>query len=64
MSEPTPEAIAAFRAALTEEARRRFGPARLEALAAELDALAADLARVAAAPVGPDLEPGFLLREE
>jgi hypothetical protein len=56
--------VTALRGALAEEARRRFGPARAEALAAELDALAADLARVAEAPLPAETEPGFLLLEE
>jgi hypothetical protein len=54
----------AIRMTLTEEARRRFGAARAEALGAELDALAADLARVAEAPLPVETEPGFLLLEE
>lgn len=53
-----------IRAALGEEARRRFGPQRAEALAADLDALAADLARVAETPLPAETEPGFLLLEE
>jgi hypothetical protein len=53
-----------LRATLIEEARRRFGAARAEALTAELDALAADLARVAEAPLPAETEPGFLLLDE
>jgi hypothetical protein len=56
--------VKALRAALGDEARRRFGPQRAEALAAELDALAADLARVAETPLPAETEPGFLLLEE
>jgi hypothetical protein len=46
-------------AALTAEARRRFGPDRATALASDLDALARDLARVALTPVPPEVEPGL-----
>jgi hypothetical protein len=53
-----------IRAALGAEARRRFGAARADALAAELDALAADLARVAETPLPAEIEPGFLLLED
>lgn len=59
-SEPSVESILA---GLEAEARRRFGPERAEALAADLAAMAADLARVAAAPLPPDEEPGFYLIE-
>jgi hypothetical protein len=52
-----------IRAALVAEARRRFGDQRAAALAAGIAALAADLARVAAAPLPPEVEPGFYLRE-
>jgi hypothetical protein len=58
------DSMSALHAALAEEARRRFGAERAEALAAELDALAADLARVAEAPLPAETEPGFLLLEE
>ena len=61
MSETGPEA---FRESLLAEARRRFGDARAEALRPELEALAADLARVAAAPVPPETEPGYFLLDE
>ena len=54
---------AEIRAALGEEARRRFGTERAEALAPELEALAADLARVAEAPLPAETEPGFFLLE-
>ena len=53
-----------FRSALTAEARRRFGDERAEALAPDLETLAADLARVAAAPLPDDVEPGFFLVSE
>lgn len=53
-----------IRAALLDEARRRFGDARAEALTPELTALGADLARVAQAPLPVDGEPGFFLLEE
>jgi hypothetical protein len=45
-------------AALTAEARRRFGADRANALAPELGALARDLALVARTPLPPDVEPG------
>jgi hypothetical protein len=61
MGEQDPPAL---RAGLEAEARRRFGPARAEALAPELEALAADLAAVAAAPLPDDAEPGFFLLSE
>ncbi len=61
MPDPSPET---FRAQLSTDARLRFGPDRAEALAPELEALAADLARVAAAPLPGDGEPGFFLLEE
>ncbi len=60
---PDPD-LERYAAELSAEARRRFGPARAEALAPELRALAADLARVAAAPVPADGEPGFFLLED
>jgi hypothetical protein len=56
--------VSELRAALGDEARRRFGAERAEVLAAELDALAADLARVAETPLPAETEPGFLLLEE
>jgi hypothetical protein len=56
--------VSELRAALGEEARRRFGAARAEALAAELDALAGDLGRVAEASLPAETEPGFFLLEE
>jgi hypothetical protein len=56
--------VSELRAGLGDEARRRFGPERADALAAELDALAADLARVAETPLPAETEPGFLLLEE
>ncbi len=58
--DPTEEMLTA----LFEDARGRFGRDRAEALRPELAALAADLARVAAAPVPVDGEPGFFLLEE
>ncbi len=54
----------AYRESLLAEARRRFGEARAEALRPELEALAADLARVAAAPLPMDTEPGFFLLDD
>jgi len=54
----------AYRESLLAEARRRFGEARAEALRPELEALAADLARVAAAPLTAETEPGFFLLDE
>ena len=54
----------AYRDSLLAEARRRFGEARAEALRPELEALAADLARVAAAPLPAETEPGFFLLDE
>jgi hypothetical protein len=54
----------AYRESLLAEARRRFGEARAEALRPELEALAADLARVAAAPLPAETEPGFFLLDE
>ena len=54
----------AYRQSLLAEARRRFGEARAEALRPQLEALAADLARVAAAPLPVETEPGFFLTEE
>jgi hypothetical protein len=50
-----------YRERLLDEARRRFGPERAEALTPELTALAADLARVAEAPLPGEGEPGFFL---
>jgi hypothetical protein len=50
-----------YRERLLDEARRRFGPERAEALAPELAALAADLARVTEAPLPGEGEPGFFL---
>lgn len=49
---------------LFEDAVVRFGLDHAEALRPELTALAADLARVAAAPLPGDGEPGFFLLEE
>jgi hypothetical protein len=54
----------AYRESLLADARRRFGEARAEALRPELEALAADLARVAAAPLPAETEPGFFLLDE
>jgi hypothetical protein len=54
----------AYRESLVAEARRQFGEARAEALRPELEALAADLARVAAAPLPADTEPGFFLLDD
>jgi len=50
-----------LRAFLTAETTRRFGAERAAALARDIDALAADLARVAAADVRDETEPGFFL---
>jgi hypothetical protein len=58
MTGPSVETI---RTALFDEARRRFGAARAEALAPELAALAADLVRVAQTPLAADEEPGLPL---
>ena len=60
----TDPSAGSFRMVLLDEARRRFGVARAEALAPELTALAADLARVAEAPLAADEEPGLFLLEE
>jgi hypothetical protein len=54
----------AYRESLLADARRRFGEARAEALRPELEALAADLARVAAAPLPAEMEPGFFLLDD
>ena len=53
----------AMRAVLTAEVTRRFGAERAAALARDIEALAADLARVAAAELPEDTEPGFFLHE-
>jgi hypothetical protein len=53
----------AMRAHVMAELARRFGAERAAALAREADALAADLARVAAADVPEETEPGFFLLE-
>lgn len=53
----------AFMDALMAEARRRFGAERTRALEPDLRTLAADLARVAAAPLIAEGEPGFYLTE-
>ncbi len=58
------QAVEMCRTELLAEARRRFGEARAEALRPELEALAADLARVAAAPLPAETEPGFFLLDE
>jgi hypothetical protein len=58
------DTLEAVRAALLAEARRRFGPARAEALAAELGGLAEDVVRVNEFQLGPGDEPGFYLRDE
>jgi hypothetical protein len=62
MSEPVD--VDEMHAALVAEARRRFGDQRAAALADAIAALAADLARVLAAPLPREVEPGFYLREE
>jgi hypothetical protein len=58
MSDPNTQP---YRERLLDEARRRYGPERAEALTPELTALAADLARVAEAALPGDGEPGFFL---
>lgn len=53
--------VETMRERLAAEATRRFGAERARALAADIEALAADLARVSAASVPEDVEPGFYL---
>jgi len=55
--------VETMRTRLAAEAARRFGAERARALAADIEALAADLARVAAAAVPDEAEPGFYLLE-